>query len=121
MEYTLKAICLLSKHGFYDGDQFLSEVEYYFDECEKQKIKPIRGMINKTLIEVVKKYLLPIIPFKVECEEYPTMHNPIRLVKIDDNEIKDYKLIYSLLEGVEINVNSNQIKEIIEKIHNEYI
>ena len=114
--YELRPEWLLCKWGFYDGDIFIEPVEEYYDDCEKLGIKPKGEMINRTLCEVVKKYLIPSIPFDVEYVERHTMHNPIRLTKIDGEEIKDHELIHGLFEGEKITVTYDQVRKVIDDI-----
>ncbi len=68
---VLDAACLAHKWGFYDGDvvsEFLADNNVFID-CT--------GNSNQMTTDVVKKYLLPLIP-NVEVYEVCTHHNPIR-------------------------------------------
>ncbi len=114
--HELRAESLLDKFGFCDGDQFIDEVEEYYSECEEQGVRPEKFMCSRTLCAVVKEYLIPSIPFDVDHIEVTTMHNPIRLTKLDGNEIEDYDLMRELLKGEKVNVGSDQVKEIIRRI-----
>lgn len=116
--YELRAESLLEKHGFCDGDIFESELNEYWDDCEKRGIQYEMGMLSKTLIATVKKYLLPMIPFDVECVEWRSMHNPIRLTKIDGEEIGEhnYKMMRELLRDEKVKVSKDQVREMIREI-----
>lgn len=114
----LRAESLLDKFGFCDGDLFVPEVEEYWDECIKRGIPTKHGLLSDTLVAVVKKYLLPTIPFQIECSEAVTMHNPIRLVKFDGQDITtdNYDTIKGLLKGEKAIVDKAQVVEIIQQL-----
>lgn len=66
--FTLYATDLWQKSGFRDGDlldAFLWEAG-------------IEARSHAALIAVVRRYLLPALPYPVEVDEIATTHNPIR-------------------------------------------
>ena len=68
----LAASCLYSKYGFEDGDIL---AETMFDA----QLDSVEGVDDHKAIEkLVREYLLPALPDKVEIEFYCTIHNPVR-------------------------------------------
>lgn len=70
--FQLHGFDLRSKFGFSDGD-LLHEVLFDNELTEHEDVGQ-----HEVLVEVVKRYLLPALPEKIEVEEYCTCHNPIR-------------------------------------------
>ena len=118
--HILKAESLIDKHGFCDSDQFIREVEEFYNDCDKNGIKPPSQLSLNLIIIIVEEYLLPKLPFKFMTIKKVTMHNPIRISSIDGEEINkgNYKKFASLLSKTRVEVTSDQVREIIREIAN---
>lgn len=77
----LAASCLYSKYGFEDGDIL---AETMFDA----QLDSVEGVDDHKAIEkLVREYLLPALPDKVETEFCITIHNPVRAVDWPEGRI----------------------------------
>lgn len=96
MTYILYAEDLASKFGFGDGDMF-DELIFDLEDETGKKID------FDPLIDVVKTYLIPLLPEDVKIEEIGSCHNPIRLVNLaDENKIKDISVTVTKKQVIEI-------------------
>jgi len=99
---VMKGGMLLDKGGFYDGDMFQDE---YWDMAKKY-LDPHRGDTvhefsdgshlvwphvryrQKNLLEdAVNEWLVPKLPVPVEIEKVVTIHNGLRAVKVDGEDV----------------------------------
>jgi hypothetical protein len=77
--------CLLSKHGFNDGD----EPDSWLDYCEQRGLSfDYRGW-HSVLRQLVKRHLLPALDQKVVTVNIETFHNPIRASAVDGMNVED--------------------------------
>lgn len=75
---------LLSKGGFGDGDT----PEWLLDYCEDHGIEyPERWRI--VLYRLVRDRLVPVLDQRVEITYIDTIHNPVRAVTVDGEDVTD--------------------------------
>jgi hypothetical protein len=121
---TLNECDLYSKWGFGDGDIIR---EYFYTEGSvldglNEKFDAIApdapmSLDHLTLIAIVKKYLIPALPYKVNAEEYTTCHNPIRADKWIDEDDED---LYELVGDRSVEVSLADIVKTAHEIFNEH-
>lgn len=83
-DFIMHPDSLLSKWGFGDGD---SLSDYVYDEFNTYDFE---FKCHKALEELVKRYLLPTLPKKVEIFFISTIHNPVRAEMIDGQYYKNH-------------------------------
>lgn len=87
---------LLSKWGFCDGnvleDDLYDELEEigFWDADLRSVGDPAAAfsLEDRTLIRLVREYLLPVLDQKVEVIEISSSHNPIRASKVDGVDVE---------------------------------
>lgn len=75
---------LLSKHGFNDGD----EPDSWIDYCEQHGLSFEWRAWHSVLRQLVKRYLLPALGQKVTTVNIETSHNPIRAQTVDGLDVE---------------------------------
>lgn len=78
---TLKARSLFDKYGFVDGDIFsdlLLDNGIDPDLGEGEWDSDAHSLEDRLIMAVVEKYLLPVIPEKLEPRFWRSCHNPVR-------------------------------------------
>ncbi|AZM51783.1 hypothetical protein DMA15_03625 [Streptomyces sp. WAC 01529] len=80
---TLLSEDLLSRWGFNDGD----DPEEWLDYCEARGID--YNEIDYPLVDLVRRYLLPVIEQAVTVVEIETIHNPIRVEMVDGVDVSE--------------------------------
>ena len=78
---------LLSKWGFADGDAVSNaadQTDLPIPEWER-----VLSVSHDVLTVLVRRFLVPTIPNKVELCELSTMHNPIRAWFVDGVDVSD--------------------------------
>lgn len=86
MSYALRlpSACLLSKHGFNDGDV----PDALLDVLDERGL-PYPDGWHEALRVLVREHLLPVLDQRVEVVDVETNHNPIRAWTVDGVEVKD--------------------------------
>lgn len=85
-ELVLTSDGLLSKWGFWDGD----EPDELLDLMDERDMPyPTIDQWTAVLRRLVREYLLPAIDQRVEVVEIETSHNPIRARTVDGANIED--------------------------------
>jgi hypothetical protein len=87
---------LLSKWGFDDGDPFDEVAEWFHNQHGEPRMGHCDcpnfdlGVDDRALlVEVVKRFVLPVLDQRVEVEVIETIHNPIRACSVDGAPIPD--------------------------------
>lgn len=80
---TLFSDSLLSKWGFNDGD----DPDGWLDYCEANGID--YTAVAFPLVELVRRYLLPVLDQAVTVAEIETNHNPIRVETVDGADVTE--------------------------------
>jgi hypothetical protein len=119
---TLMEQDLYYKHGFEDGDilhQYFASGVLAGIEAKFNLLVPNSGksLDHLTLITIVRKYLIPALPYKVNAEEYITSHNPIRVEEPDYEEDED---LYDLVGDRSVEVSLDDVVKTAQEIFNEY-
>ena len=83
---TLFSSSLLSKWGFNDGDA----PDQWYDYCDAQGIDCSQADAEFPLVELVRRYLLPVLDQVVTVVEIETIHNPIRAETVDGLDVTEY-------------------------------
>lgn len=111
-QLKLYSSSLLSKGGFWDGDQFADFVnENYYVKRTTQE----RFMSDEVLKRVVEKYLIPALPVPIKLHSYfPTPHNSIRVCD------EDYEELYTQPEVI-VSITEQQLRETCEEVKQEYL
>lgn len=113
---TLRAEDLCSKYGFHDGDllsNFTLDMEI-----------DLRGLgEHEVLIYLVKKHLLPAIPFPVLVKEIVCCHNPIRvtfspeqLQEREDTDLWDEISDKLWAANIRVQISTSQLEQAIEEM-----
>lgn len=76
---------LLSKWGFGDGD----EPDQVWDSLDEQDIDYATFSWHPVLIQIVRRYLLPVLTQEVTVVEIETIHNPIRAETVNGVDVTD--------------------------------
>lgn len=116
--HELKGEWLLDKGGFYDGDIFDVEANLIWEEQKRQGVPYTDRLLSKSVEGVVRKYLVPAIPFDVKIEVFATPHNGCVIVEFDGQEIDEtnHHTIKALLESVRVTVTHEQVMEVLAEI-----
>ena len=108
----LKSNSLLSKWGFWDGDQFS---EFVYDNNYHVKWTTQKLTIDKEILKrAVERYLIPALPVAVRIDCFPTVHNSIRVHE------DDYEELATQPETI-VKLSEEQLREICEEVKQEYL
>ena len=109
---TLSSNSLLSKWGFWDGDQFS---EFVYNNNYHVKWTTQHLTIDKEILKrAVERYLLPALPVLIKLDCFPTHHNSIRVHE------DDYEELATQPETI-VTLTEQQLRDICEEVKQEYV
>lgn len=112
----LYSCCLLSKHGFQDGDELRDFICDYLGEEGNKLNDGFHPAHHVLLIALVREKLLPLIQQKVEVEEIGTIHNPIRATTVGGVSVNDIENIYDHLKPDGVDIPGEEVLAIARRI-----
>lgn len=110
-ELNLYSTGLLSKGGFWDGDQFSEYIYELFPVKWDKQEYCFQTVVLKKLID---KYLIPALPVYVKLVMYHTCHNSIRVCE------EDYEELATQPEVI-VSITEQQLREMCEETLPEYL
>lgn len=106
---------LVSKGGFWDGDQFADFIHdnNYYVRRNTQQSKYL-SFDHEVLKRVVERYLLPALPVCIEIHTFPTPHNPVRVTEEYWDEI------YTL-PNIVVTITEEQLRKVCEQVKQDFL